>query len=66
MQYTKLAEALQPLLRFARIPLAGKKIMSESILTQTLMYRTETWTTNIKDRGKMQVSEMKVLRLIPT
>ena len=63
-QYTKSTGALYPLLKDEHIPNSAKKIIFESILTPTLMYGSETWSPNKRDRSRIQAAEMKPLRTI--
>ena len=64
VQCTKATGALYPLPKDQHVPLKAKKVIFESIITPTLMYGSETWTMNKKERSKIQASEMRVLRTI--
>jgi hypothetical protein len=62
--YSKEAGRLYPILKEDSVPMNVKKLIFETILTPTLMYGSECWHQNVRNRSRIQAAEMKTLRCI--
>ena len=55
-------KALYPLMKDGNVGMEVKKVIFESILTPTLLYGAETWTTTRREESRIQAAEMRALR----
>ena len=64
MKYNKYVGMMYPLLKDKHIPRNCKIIIYKSVLKPILMYGSEIWSLTSKTESKLQVTEMRGLRLI--
>lgn len=61
-KYGLVMKALYPMMKDKNIGIEVKKVIYNSILTPTLLYGAETWTTTRREESRIQAAEMRVLR----
>src|SRR5678816_1231974 len=61
-KYGLVMKAVYPMMKDRNIGIEVKKVIFSRILTPTLLYGAETWTTTRKEESRIQAAEMRVLR----